>query len=120
MTEPMQPGPETAAAFRDQLRKSMAQLRAMPQIEPEVRQVLADFVDELSRHLDPNVPAAEAAHLAESSAHLVEALARKHHPGLIAAARDRLEAAATRAETAAPVATGLARRLIDTLANLGI
>ena len=70
--------------------------------------------------MDPHPPAVEAAHLAESSAHLVEALHRKHHAGLIAAAKERLEEAATRAEAEAPVATGLARRLIDTLANLGI
>ena len=34
--------------------------------------------------------------------------------------RDRLREAAVRAEVQAPVATGIVRRLIDTLANLGI
>jgi hypothetical protein len=120
MTEPTQPVPETAAAVRAQLQRIVAKLRSTRHIEPEVQQALADLVDELIRVMDPNAPAAEAAHLAESSAHLVDALDRKHHPGLIAAARDRLEEAATRAEAEAPVATGLARRLIDTLANLGI
>jgi hypothetical protein len=120
MTEPTQPGPEAAAAVRTKLQEIVPRLRSARHIDPEVQQVLADLLDELIRVMDPNAPAAEAAHLAESSAHLVQALDRKHHPGLIAAARDRLEAAATRAEAEAPVATGLARRLIDTLSNLGI
>jgi hypothetical protein len=130
MTEPAQSepdsGPETepqtapTAAVRARLQEIVPRLRSARHIDPAVQRALADLVDELVRVMDPNAPAAEAAHLAESSAHLVQALDRKHHAGLIAAARDRLEAAATRAETEAPVATGLARRLIDTLANLGI
>jgi hypothetical protein len=120
MTEPTQPDPETVAAVRTKLQELVPLLRSARHIEPEVQDVLADLVDELIRVMDPNAPAAEAAHLAESSAHLAQVLHRKPHPGLIAAARDRLEAAATRAETKAPVATGLARRLIDTLSNLGI
>ena len=70
--------------------------------------------------IDPHAPTVQAEHLAESSTHLVEALHRRHHAGLIAAAKERLEEAASRAEAEAPVATGLARRLIDTLANMGI
>jgi hypothetical protein len=124
MTEPTQPQPgsgsESTAAVRAKLQEIVPLLRSARHIEPEVQQVLADLVDELIRVMDPNAPPAEAAHLAESSAQLAQVLHRKHHSGLIAAARDRLEAAATRAEAEAPVATGLARRLIDTLANLGI
>jgi hypothetical protein len=120
MTEPTPPTPETAAAVRTQLKEIVPLLRSSRHIEPEVQEALADLVDELIRVMDPNAPAVEAAHLAESSTHLVEALHRKHHAGLIAAAKERLESAATRAEAEAPVATGLARRLIDTLANLGI
>jgi len=70
--------------------------------------------------MDPHAPAPQAAHLAESSTQLVHALHRKQHAGLIAAAKERLEEAPTRAETEAPVATGLARRLVDALANMGI
>jgi hypothetical protein len=120
MTESTPPSPETAAAVRTQLQEVVPLLRSSRHIEPEVQEALADLVDELIRVMDPNPPAVEAAHLAESSTHLVQALHRKHHAGLIVAAKERLEAAATRAEAEAPVATGLARRLIDTLANLGI
>ncbi len=120
MTEPTHPSPDTDVAVRAQLQEVVLLLRTSRHVEPEVQEALADLVNELIRVMDPHPPAAEAAHLAESSAHLVEALHRKHSAGLIAAAKDRLEEAATRAEAGAPVATGLARRLIDTLANLGI
>jgi hypothetical protein len=120
MTDPVRPGSEAVATVQGQLHEVVGLLRETRHIEPDVQAALADLMDELARMLDPHAPAAEASHLAESSTHLAEALHRKHHPGLIAAAKDRLEAAATRAEAEAPVATGLARRLIDTLANLGI
>src|SRR5262249_55046935 len=70
-------------------------------IDPDVQQALADLVDELIRVMDPHAPALEAAHLAESSTHLVQALHRKQHAGLLTAATERLEAAATRAEAEA-------------------
>jgi hypothetical protein len=49
-----------------------------------------------------------------------QAIADLVDAGLLAAARHRFEAAVTRAELEAPMATGIARRLIETLANLGI
>lgn len=119
MTEPPLPSTE-AATVRTRLQELVPLIRETRHIERDAQQALADLVDELIRLMDPLAPAAQSAHLAESSTHLVEALHRKHHAGLIAAAKDRLEAAATRAEAEAPVATGLARRLIDTLANMGI
>jgi hypothetical protein len=120
MTEPAPPTPDDVAAVRAKLQQVVPLLRERRSLDPEVRQTLADLLDELIRVMDPNAPAAETALLAESSAHLVQALHREHHPGLLAAAKERFEEAAARAEAEAPVATGLARRLIDTLANLGI
>ena len=120
MTEPTLPGPEAAATVGTRLQEVVPLLRETHHIEPDVQQALADLVDELIRVMDPNAPPAKAAHLAESSTHLVQVLHRKHHAGLITAAKERLEEAAARAEAEAPVATGLARRLIDTLANMGI
>ena len=120
MTEPTPPHLETAATVRTQLQGIVPLLRSSRHIEPEVQEALADLVDELIRVMDPNPPAVEAAHLAESCGTPGGGVHRKHHAGLIIAAKERLEAAATRAEAEAPVATGLARRLIDTLANLGI
>jgi hypothetical protein len=120
MSEPLPPTPEAAAIARTRLQEIVPLLRESRHVDPQVQRALADLVDELIRMMDPNAPAAEAAHLAESSTHLVEALHRKQHAHLIAAAKERLEEAATRAVTEAPVATGLARRVIDTLAGLGI
>jgi hypothetical protein len=120
MSDSSSMSPETAAAVRARLQEVVPLLRTARHIEPEVQQALANLVDELVRVMDPNAPAAETGHLAESTAHLVQALHRRHHGGLIASAKERLEEAATHAVAEAPVATGLARRLIDTLANLGI
>ena len=44
----------------------------------------------------------------------------RHDPGLIEAARDRLEEAVARAEAKAPVATDIVLQLIDVLAGMGI
>jgi hypothetical protein len=95
-------------------------LRDADHIEPEAQRALADLVLELADALDPRAPTAQTAHLAETSAHLVEALHEPHNAGLIATARRRVEEAAARAEAGAPVATGVARQLIDLLAGLGI
>jgi hypothetical protein len=87
----------------------------------EIRTVLADLVDELGRVLaTAAVPPAEVAHLAESTALLARAVHRQETPGLLAAARDRVEAAIFAAESKAPLTAGLVRRLLDTLADIGI
>jgi hypothetical protein len=87
----------------------------------EMRTVLADLVDELGRVLTAaTVPPAEVAHLAESTAQLARAVHRREAPGLLAAARDRVEGALLAAESKTPFIAGLARRLLDTLADIGI
>lgn len=87
----------------------------------EIRSVLADLVDELGRVLaTATVPPAEVTHLTESTAQLARAVHRREHSNLLAAARDRVEAAILAAETKAPLTAGLARRLLDTLADIGI
>ncbi len=95
-------------------------LRAAEHIDPDAQEALAELVIELAGALDPQAPSAQTTHLAESSAHLVEALHEQRNAGLIAAARRRVEEAAARAEAGAPVATGVARQMIDLLAGLGI
>jgi hypothetical protein len=96
-------------------------LRAAGSLDPEARHVLAELVDELTAALQASkAPPAEVAQLAASAAQLAEALHHQHDRGLLADARDRLGAAVLRAEASAPVATGLALQLLDTLANIGI
>lgn len=119
MSEQPTPGPSLDET-RARLLACAMSLRDADHIEPEAQRALADLVLELADALGPQVPTAQAAHLAETSAHLVEALHEPQDAGLIAAARRRVEEAAARAEAGAPVATGVARQLIDLLAGLGI
>jgi hypothetical protein len=120
MQEQPSSSPDAAARIRANLRESARLLREAHHIEPDAQRTLADLVEELSEALDPAcAPSTHEAHLAESSTHLVRALHQRHE-GLIASARQRLAAAAARAEADAPVATGIARRLINALSDLGI
>jgi hypothetical protein len=115
---PTDPPPDQV---RDRLRELARLLRKARHLDPDAKQELADLVDELGGALHPEAfSSAETAHLADSAAHLAQALSRPGDTGLLDAARERLEKAVARAEAKAPVATGVARRLIDALANLGI
>jgi hypothetical protein len=102
--------------------RSVAQLlREAPHLDPEAQQALADLVEELGQALvSESLPATEKAHLAESTAHLVDALRHGHDKGLLSEARDRLARAVVGAEVRAPLVAGVVRRLVDALANLGI
>lgn len=120
---PEQPPSRTSAAAGVQasLHTIGEILRDPHPLSHEVRGVLAELVEELGRVLESaTVPPAEVAHLAESTAQLARAVHVQEPPGLLAAARQRLEAAILAAEAKAPLTAGLARRLLDTLANIGI
>jgi hypothetical protein len=96
-------------------------LRDSTSLDPETRGVLAELVDELTAALQAsNAPPAGVAQLAASAAHLAEALHHQQDQGLLAKARDRLGVAVLQAEAHAPLAAGVARRLLDALANIGI
>jgi hypothetical protein len=96
-------------------------LRDPHPLSPEVRQALAELMDELGALLaSPSVPDEALGHLAQSTAHLVQAAHRRADEGLLAAARDRLEQAILGVERHAPLAAGIARRILDALANIGI
>ncbi|HWG47473.1 MAG TPA: hypothetical protein VN688_32215 [Gemmataceae bacterium] len=96
-------------------------LRDPQPLSLETREVLADLMDELGSGLaTAPVPPAEVAHLAKSAAQLVQAVHRQAAPGLLEDARRRLDVAILAAESKAPLIAGLARRLLDALANIGI
>jgi hypothetical protein len=96
-------------------------LRDSAALDPVVEGALAELLDELGRALEaPDAPPAEVARLAEGAAHLAESLHHQHDRGLLKRARDRLRGLISQAEAHAPTAVGLARRLIDALANIGI
>ena len=116
------PSTPADAVVRARLRDAARTARESPSLGPEVRTALADLLDELSQAVEaPGRTPAEVAHLAETTAHLTDALHHAGHDrGVIAAARDRLGALLVRAESQAPTAVGLARQLTDALARMGI
>jgi hypothetical protein len=95
-------------------------LGGVEHLEPEARATLAGLLRKLAAELDQAEPSAHKEHLAESTAQLVRAVKDQHEPGLVEAARERLEEAVARAEANAPVATDLVLQLIGVLARLGI
>jgi hypothetical protein len=117
--------PETSTSSVAEIEARLSDVAAMLEesdsIDPESQRVLVELVDELSKALKAvKNPGKELAHLAESTAHLAESLHHRRDSGLLGKARSRLESAVTNAEAHAPVAIGLARRLLDALANIGI
>jgi hypothetical protein len=116
-----QPHAEPSAPDIQAKLQELAQLLHDAQhLDPEAQQELADLVADLSRALAGNLSSTETEHLAKSAVHMIQALHEQQDTTYLAAARDRLRAAAVRAEMRAPVATGIVQRLIEVLANLGI
>jgi hypothetical protein len=121
MSEIPEPGKPTVPEIQARLQEVARMLRQSGTLDAESQRTLAELVGELSKALAaPKVPAAAVTHLAESTAHLAESLHRTQDEGLLGRARDRLEAALLNAESHAPVPVGLARQLLDALANIGI
>lgn len=112
---------EINRAVLDQLHTVAALVRDADHLGPEAQQLLAKLLDELSTALStPEMPSAEVAHLTECAAQLVQAVHREEEHGVVSNARARLQKAIVAAEMEAPVVAGVARRLMDALANLGI
>jgi hypothetical protein len=121
MPEPVAGGPEFPSGVSERLHEIARLLRAADHLGPVEKEAVAELADELGNALRTAAPSsAEAAHLAGSAAHLIEALHRKENKGVLASARDRLEQAIVRAEARTPFLAGVARRLAEALTNLGI
>jgi len=121
MSDTPETNPPSVQEVAARLRDVASEMRKSRSLDAHSQRVLAELVDELSKALaEPNVPPAEVARLAESTAQLAESLHRRHDRGLLERARDSLEGAVIDAEAHAPVAVGLARRLLDALASIGI
>src|SRR4051812_50188385 len=119
--QPPPQGPPATSGVEASLHAIADVLRGSAPMSPDAQRALADLIDELGSALHSTpVPPAEARHLADSTAHLVRALGHRHDPRRLASARDRLEQAILAVEAQAPAAAGLARRVIDALANVGI
>ena len=122
MSDTPEPGTPDASEIHSRLQDAVWMVRDSRSLEPEVRGALAELLDELGRAVEgASATPAEVAHLAESAAHLTEALHHaRHDRGLLERARGRLGEVLVRAESHAPIAVGLARRLIDALAAMGV
>src|SRR4051812_44522200 len=120
MSDIPSPNPPSVPEVQNRLHEVARLLRESRQLDAESQRTLAELVDELSNALrEGNVPPAEVAHLADSTAHLAESLHHRHDTGVLGKARERLEGAVLAAEAKAPTAVGLARRVLDALANIG-
>jgi hypothetical protein len=96
-------------------------LRQTHHLGPQAQQALARLADELGEVPEmASLPSAEGTQLLERTTALVEALHRQQKASRLIAARDRLEQAVYVTGAQAPLVAGIARRLLDTLANLGI
>ncbi len=121
MPEPAPSGPNPPPPVQASLHVVAEVLRDPHPLTVEAREALAALVDELGNLLAaPGAPPEAVAHLAESTAHLVQAAHRRADEGLMAAARDRVEQAILGVESQAPLAAGIARRVLDALAGIGI
>jgi Domain of unknown function (DUF4404) len=120
MPEPQPTAGPNPSDLRANLKDLAQLLRNARHLDPEAQQELADLVTELSQALAGNLTSEEAEHLGRSAVHMIQALHEQQGADYLTAARDRLRDAAVRAEVEAPAATGIVRRLIDMLANLGI
>jgi Domain of unknown function (DUF4404) len=119
---PEQPskGETSDPSARTDIEELARRLGGVEHLEPEARTTLAGLLRKLAAELDQAEPSAQKEQLAESAAQLVRAVKDQHEPGLVEAARERLEEAVARAEAKAPVATDLVIQLVDVLARLGI
>jgi len=121
MPENPVPGQPSVPEIQARLDELALRLRQTHALDAESRQALAELMSELSTALKTaQVPPAEVAQLANTAAHLADSLQHPHQTGMLGKVRDQFEQAVLEAEAYAPVAVGLARRVLDALANLGI
>ncbi len=112
---------DTSIDLEASLHRIAGLLRDAGHLNPEAQQSLALLVDDLAEAVKkPAGDPAAANHVAKTAAHLLDALVHQHDQGMLSAARDRLERTVMGAESQAPMAAGVARRLLEILAGIGI
>jgi|SRR6516165_10225402 hypothetical protein len=117
------PAPNAAnpAEIRERLRQLARMLREAQHLEPDTRRQLAELADELAASGDfTKASSAEASRLLDTSARVIDALHKEPEAELPATLRERLGESIMAAEARAPVLAGVAHRLLDVLADLGI
>jgi len=113
--------PEASNDLEANLHRIAGLLRDAGHLNPEAQKSLALLVDDLAGAVrKPTGDPAAATQVAATAAHLLDALVQKRDQGMLSAARDRLERTVMSAESQAPMAAGVARRVLDILAGIGI
>jgi hypothetical protein len=121
MSDQPQPAPIRSSAVAAQLREVARLLRTADHLDPQEKKTFADLADELAGTLSASrVPSDEEAQLGHLARQLIEELHQGEGSVPAAATRHRLQEAILAAETRAPFAAGLAQRLLDAIANIGI
>jgi hypothetical protein len=120
---PDSPPPNSAksAELASRLDELAVALRSADHLDEASQRALADLVQELGHSFagtQSSSPAAE--HVAETAAHVLQALHNKQPASILTAGKEKLQAAAARLEAEAPLATGLVKRLLEALSDLGI
>ncbi len=112
--------PPNGPPVQERLQELARLLRQTGHLSPGVQKELADLLDEMAGELASAPASPQAEHLADTAASLARELHEQGASGPIDAAKQRVVEAAARAETNAPVATGLAMRFVELLAEIGI
>jgi hypothetical protein len=113
--------PNASSDLEAKLHRIAGLLRDAGHLSPKAQQSLALLVDDLARAVQkPTGDPVAANHVAATAANLLDALVQKDDQGMLSAARDRLERTVISAGSQAPMAAGVARRLLDILAGIGI
>jgi len=112
--------PADSAQVQRELQEVAGLLRQSRHLLPSLQQEVADLLEELSRAVGTiGVPSAEMLHVARNAALLALHL-HQPEPRKLGSLYERLEEAVVRAEAKSPLVVGIARRLIDAVADLGI
>jgi len=121
MADEPSPIPQEPEKIQARLHDLAQLLRHTEHLDPATQQALAELADELAATINfSKAPSADVNHLLNTSTHVIEMLHQKPETPVPATVRGRLEQAIVAAESRAPVLAGVAHRLLDVLADLGI
>ncbi len=120
MPEELNTSEQPKTPVRDEIEELAQRLREADHLDPQARSELAHLLSELAAALEQPQVSVHTEELAERTAKLVRAVKEQHEPGLIEAARTRLEDTIARAEAKSPVVTEIVLRLVDVIAAFGI
>lgn len=121
MSESVPESRSRAEQIQSELQELAARLRQTQHLDPKAQASLAALLDELGAGIGTTGSiSANTEGLTRAVSDLARSLHEQHHASILETAQDRLKEAAVRAETEAPVATGVVYRFIEALSSVGI